>query len=307
MKQCSGRQSVTRFALPVVILCMALPEVGSAQTGQDQGKTERAEHASGSTQSPPNASAVPRRSGDITIEGIVLPRDEAADQRVAQSASGRTSGANPNESIVANRKKYEWSDMYARCTMSSIGSDKQRLHAVVDGEFNQSRQVYAQDFLARRNASCTQHPYRRHLIDPPELGYSIYDRGAFLIQAIRTFAPDLKLTRQDTGDTAVQSRFNLREVPRNKYRLPVDYQYFATAVCAVRLQPTLSVALVTTPYAKVKTVSRIENAIVDGSRICFGNAKKVFFDPTQFRIYIADAVYRWAVAARGVDSLIPLE
>jgi hypothetical protein len=256
---------------------------------------------------PSSASPVPRQAGDITVEGITLPSDEAADQRVAQANTGRTSGIDASQSIIANRRKYEWSDMYARCTIASGGLHKDRLRAAVDGEYNQPRHAYAQDLLARRNPACTQHTFQTHYTEPPELGYSIYDRGAFLIEAIRTYAPDLKLTRRETGDLAVQSRFNLREVPRNRFRLPVDYRYFETAVCAVRLQPTLSVALVRTPHAQAKKVNRIESAIVDGSRVCFGNAKKVFFDPTQFRIYIADAVYRWAVAARGVDSLIPLD
>ncbi len=290
------------FTASVFAASLASPGVGFCQSGQTAPV-----QAPPSTVRPSSASPVPRQAGDITVEGITLPSDEAADQRVAQANTGRTSGIDASQSIIANRRKYEWSDMYARCTIASGGLHKDRLRAAVDGEYNQPRHAYVQDLLARRNPACTQHTFQTHYTEPPELGYSIYDRGAFLIEAIRTYAPDLKLTRRETGDLAVQSRFNLREVPRNRFRLPVDYRYFETAVCAVRLQPTLSVALVRTPHAQTRKVNRIESAIVDGSRICFGNAKKVFFDPTQFRIYIADAVYRWAVAARGVDSLIPLE
>ncbi|WP_221364127.1 hypothetical protein [Sphingomonas jinjuensis] len=39
---------------------------------------------------------------------------------------------------------------------------------------------------------------------------------------------------------------------------------------------------------------------------CGGNnARRVYFDPTHFRLFIADALYRWLVAAQGVDTLIP--
>ncbi len=302
MKHRPGCHHATVFTAAALAVSLTWPEAGFAQS-----RPTPPAQTSPSAAPSSNADPVPRQAGDITVEGITLPGDEAADQRVAQSATGSTSGIDASQSIIANRRKYEWSDISARCTISSDRLKKARLRAAVDGEYNQSRQAYAQDFLVRRNPSCMQHPFQARFSQPPELGYSIYDRGAFLIEAIRTYAPDLKLTRRETGDLAVQSRFNLREVPRNRFRLPVDYRYFETAVCAVRLQPTLSVALVRTPHAQTKKVNRIESAIVDGSRICFGNAKKVFFDPTQFRIYIADAVYRWAVAARGVDSLIPLE
>jgi hypothetical protein len=296
------RYRKTVFAASAFAAPLALPSAGFAQSGPPATV-----QVSPPTARPSSASPVPRQAGDITVEGITVPGAEAADHRVAQGATGRTSGIDASQSIIANRRKYEWSDMYVRCTIASGRLRKERLRAAVDGEYNQPRHAYAQDLLARGNPSCTQHAFQTHFTEPPELGYSIYDRGAFLIEAIRTYAPDLKLTRRETHDPVVQSRFNLREVPRNRFRLPVDYRYFETAVCAVRLQPTLSAALVRTPYAETKKVNRIESAIVDGSRICFGNAKKVFFDPTQFRIYIADAVYRWAVAARGVDSLIPLE
>ena len=38
---------------------------------------------------------------------------------------------------------------------------------------------------------------------------------------------------------------------------------------------------------------------------CVSNARKVYFDPMQFRFYVADATYRWMVAAQGTTSLIP--
>ena len=256
---------------------------------------------------PPSVQTAPSQAGEIVVEGIAVPGEEAPQESLTPGGPGRTSGIDPSQTPIANRQKYDWSDIYVRCVMSSARLRKTELRDVVDGPFNYSTQAYAQDLLARRNASCLQHSFQTHAVDPPGLGYSIYDRGAYLVEAIRTYAPALKLTRRETGDQKVQSRFNLREMPRNRYRLPVDYRYFEVAVCAVRLQPTLSVALVATPHAEPAKIRRIENAIVSGSRICFGNAKKVFFDPTQFRIYIADAVYRWVVAARGVDSLIPLE
>ena len=56
----------------------------------------------------------------------------------------------------------------------------------------------------------------------------------------------------------------------------------------------------------LKDIESLEAAIVNRTRRqCVDSARKVYFDPTQFRFYIADAVYRWAVAVAGVDTLIP--
>lgn len=102
----------------------------------------------------------------------------------------------------------------------------------------------------------------------------------------------------------MQKRFDRRELPLLRDRIAADRAFFEAAVCFVRFQPEFSRRLVqaTTRFPAYK---RIEAAIVNGARPCIGNARRVYFDPTHFRLFIADALYRWLVAAQGVDTLIP--
>ena len=256
------------------------------------------------------------RPDDIVVTGYRLGK--TADARV------RTP---PMISTVDNRRKYEFSERLAQCAARSRLSDRSRLRAVVDGAFNSATQAMAQDRLKRTYITCSESPSLLSFTSPPAsagevqaalagdftgiagfpqaapLGRSIYDRGAFTVQALKMFAPDLVLTRRQTDDPAVQARFDAREVERNRFRLPVDYRYFEVAVCMVRVEPGLSVRLALSDGPA--RLGDLQEALIDRARVCVGGAKHVQVDPTQFRLYIADAVYRWAVAARGVDSLIP--
>lgn len=261
------------------------------------------------------ADAVP---DDIIVEGY---RDRPDVQTKASLPSSAVSTSR-------NRQTYEHSEQLAKCAARSKLSDRSRLRAVVDGEFNTATQIMAQDRIKRIYIGCSESASLLSFTSPPQsdlekagafgdkdtrtgsfqtagapLGYSIYDRGALTVQALKLYAPDLKLTRVQTNDAAVQSRFNLREVPRNRFRLPEDYRYFEIAVCVVRVEPKLSVRLALSDGSA--RFSDVQAALIDRARVCVGGAKNVRVDPTQFRLYIADAVYRWAVAARGVDSLIP--
>lgn len=244
-----------------------------------------------------------------------------------------------NISAVKARTKYEMADRIAACASRGKIAGLSRLRAVVDGEFNSPLHAIAQDRLKRTYITCsegvtllsftssTESPAGVMLaataltnnvtssgqmsgtvvpnsIDAVPLGHSIYDRGAFTIRAMQTFTPDLTLTREQTLDPLVQERFNLREIPRNRFRAPSDYEYFEVAVCMVRLQPALAVRL--TLNDKPAKLDGLQAALINRARICVGNSRHVQVDPTQFRIYIADAVYRWAVAAKNVESLIPL-
>ncbi|HEX8556325.1 MAG TPA: hypothetical protein VF695_16610 [Sphingomonas sp.] len=196
-----------------------------------------------------------------------------------------------------------------------------------DGEFNSIRHAFAQDRLKRIYLTCgegskaslrkgeeaTELQAQTALLDgrngtspnmePFPLGHSIYDRGAYTVQVIKRFAPDLTLTTEQTNDPHVQARFNAREVGRNRFCLPPDYRYFEVATCMVRVEPRLSVRLALTDGSA--RFGDVQAALIDRARVCVGGSRRVEVDPTQFRLYIADAVYRWTVAARGVDSLIP--
>lgn len=254
---------------------------------------------------------------DIVIESY---RDRAKLPTVTQSA--------PQVTAVRLRRLYEYSERLANCAARSRLSNISRLRAVVDGEFNSVTHAVAQDRLKRTYITCSESPQILTMttpdgppltlssnavsgvieggsvtVDPAPLGHSIYDRGAFIIAAMKTYAPGLTLTKKDTGDPVVQQRFDQREIPRNRYRLPVDYSYFQVAVCMVRMEPNLSVRLAMGDGSARN--GGLQATLINRARVCVGNARNVSVDATQFRLYIADAVYRWTVASRGTDSLIP--
>lgn len=255
-----------------------------------------------------------QQSDDIVIEGY---RERG---KVQTKSSAPKTGATSER-----RQTYAFSDRLAKCAVSSRPSSLRWLRAAVDGEINSAPQRYAQDHLVRLHITCSESPWLATMTSPPRernvsldgdfvgtpagirdvapLGHSIFDRGAFTIQTIKQYAPDLALDRTHTSDPVVQARFNTREIPRNRFRAPADYEYFTIAVCMVREEPELSMRL-----AKSDGPARrddLQAALIDNARVCVGDAREVVADPTEFRLYIADAVYRWAVAANGVDSLIP--
>lgn len=286
---------------------------------------------------------VPRTSDVAKQQAAPLPPDSAPDDIIVEGYRERKeldtrTGVPTAINTVANRKKYEYSERIAQCAARGRLSRMAALRAVVDGEVNTANFFMAQDKLVRSNITCSESPQLLSFTAPPmtttdleralgsqmpvpggtgdftgvsgqtsasPLGFSIYDRGAFTIEALKRFAPDLKLTKADTDNPIVQSRFNLREVPRNRFRLPADSQYFQVAVCMVRVEPRLAVRLAMSGGGA--RLGDVQEALIDRARICVGNAPKVKVDPTQFRLYVADAVYRWAVAARNVDTLIPAD
>lgn len=303
--QCAGRLTFQWAAIAVFCGAYGYILPAGAQTSQDQKtQSESRDHS----------------RNEIIVEGY-----PNADN---QPAAVRTP---PAVSALNSRKAYEYSEMLATCAVRSKLSSTALLRAVVDGDVNSSAQSYAQDRLKRTYISCGEGPgllnmnnpeppstkligpqrgSRDDLIGNPPggtdgspLGRSVYDRGAVTIRALKTFVPDLSLTAAQTGDPAVQSRFNLREMPRNRSRLPVDQLYFQVAVCIVRVAPELSVRLAMGDRAA--TAGGLQATLLNRARVCVGNAKKIYVDATQFRLYIADALYRWTVAARNVDSLIP--
>ena len=192
------------------------------------------------------------------------------------------------------------------------------LRAAVDGTMNSVRQDNAQRRLVEINYACavngdvTRATGVAGIVgtDPsipaflrPDPFY--YDRGALFVRVLQVFAPDLKLGRAQTADPGVLQRLGEREAPRARLRLPQDWLYLRAAICFVRFQPELATRLVFS-RAPIVSLQAIEAAIVNRSRdSCVGTRAKVYFDPVQFRFYLADALYRWAVAAAGVETLIP--
>jgi hypothetical protein len=240
-------------------------------------------------------------SDDIVVDGLRDIDDPASAVTHSTLGSGRTGwGARRSQEALTLASRF------ATCAIKKDAATS-LLRGALDGAINGASQRFAQARLVQTRSGCAQDAEIARqtgvatIIDGYDTSY--YDRGAMFIRAITLFAPDLLLAKSQTADPDVQALFNAREIELAKFRLPVDRTYFEMAICLVRLQPELSVRLVKTDDAS--QIARLEALIVNGGLACVGNAKRVYFDPSQFRMYIADAVYRWAVAAKGVDSLIP--
>lgn len=262
---------------------------------------------------PPDASAK-----DIVVTGYRQRKSQ--DRRAALPPGVNSSG---------NRVTYEHSARLAKCVVrgrSKLGD----LRVVLDGEVGSARQRGAQHRLVQRFVTCSLSPTlltftmgsnspQDHLptgtalagdstgmglgptINP--LGGSLYDRGAIVIATLKQFAPDLTLTRAELNVPEVQRRYYLREIPRNRLRSGLDQTYFGVATCMVREAPELAISLV---YSDGPArMGDVQEALIDRTGNCVGNPRRVKVDPTQFRIYIADALYRWVVAARDIASLVP--
>lgn len=219
---------------------------------------------------------------------------------------------------IRSRQNFDASDRFARCAIKADMKNTALLRAALDSPMNSVRQDNAQRRFVQTHAACATDSDvalssigqvlktgGSGPIETParELQF-YYDRGALFVQAVRAFAPGAKLTTAEMDAPAVQARMIARERPLARHRLPADARFFGAALCMVQAQPGLSLRLVT---ADLSTLERqaVAAAIANRSKRCFGAAKHVYFDPVQLRFYLADALYRWLVAVRGVDSLVP--
>lgn len=133
-----------------------------------------------------------------------------------------------------------------------------------------------------------------------------YDRGAIYEQVLREYAPDLRLSRSNTFDRATRDRFRAREEHRNSGRTSSADDYFFAAACMVQLRPEFALALLREEPGSDREARLRGMMIADGAP-CIGGVpvERVRVDPPQFRAFVAEAVYAWAVAVRRTDSLVP--
>lgn len=135
---------------------------------------------------------------------------------------------------------------------------------------------------------------------------AVFDRGFVFENALREFAPDLRLSRSNTFDHATRDRFRAREEVRNSARSSDAAEFFYAAACMVQIRPEYALTLLQAEPGSEAEVRLRAMMISDGAP-CVGNASKVRVDPHQFRAFVAEAVYSWAVAVRRTDSLVPAE
>jgi len=204
---------------------------------------------------------------------------------------------------------YEGALGAARCATSGPLSNTQALRAIVDGVFNSSAHDRQMQLLMYRTSTCGMGTQTRHFLDKTatfpasEVEIGVMYRGAFVLRTIERYAPNLALTPAQLSDPVVQQRFREREGMRNRFRVPADMAYLGITTCLVQHDPVTARRILQSEDRR--ELHRISARLIDRNRTCVGGARKVSFDPFQFRFHIADAFYRWALAALNVPTLIP--
>lgn len=146
-------------------------------------------------------------------------------------------------------------------------------------------------------------PTTQDLAGTPQVCRAVYDRGALYEQAVLQQGGVLDLSWEDTFDPAVRARFMQRENARNDGRFQIDRDYFDTVACMVQISPHQGIALIEAQSGSDREADAVAQLVGHGSP-CVGYAKDVRFDQGQFRAYVAEAVYSWLAAKRGVGSLV---
>lgn len=298
-----------------LLLAAAVSAVASlsAATAHAQDKTARTE---------PAPTAQPPSRNDIVVSGRL----------------GEKSLQSPLPGSVGKVSRDAASDahQFVRC-LNGVSAKLQR--SIVEGHVRDPRTQDALDQLIQTNTACYPRMFRPQLhmtggyygaCNPVQAGIrsgqtnagagphglaaaiqvdmalcrAPYDRGALIEEAFRTYAPHFMLSRADTLNRDVVDRFRAREALRGEHRSPMDRRYYDTVSCMVQLEPESAVRLLRTAPGEVGE-TQLRMQILERTGYCTGNAQNVRVDPPQFRGYIADAVYHWAIAAKNVETLIP--
>lgn len=252
-------------------------------------------------QSPDAPLALPDASSsdDIIVTALQIPREKLP------------TGVYWNyESSLPSRIARENAQMFLRCALKS--SDSKSVRMVVDGEPNSAAARFAQGWIRATHRGCypptafagyTMPSSSRTIID---VGQSALDRGVIVESVLKTYASDATLTPSITSNPAVMSRLQQREGFRNRLRLAVDRDALMLATCLVKHEPVLATRLFRSEPGSLLERGLTQTIIIQG-RECIGGASRVTVDPSYMRVYILDAFYRWVVAARNVESLIPAD
>ena len=217
---------------------------------------------------------------------------------------------------LTNRILDEKAQMFVRCARFF---PVKLLHRVIDGKPNSPGPLFAMDGFIRANMACWPDLPRSPIPAPPDLAScwpattsmglpvcrSVYDRGAVLEEAIARFAPDAELTTRQVDDPAVQARLEAMEANRLSLAYPDERLRARALQCLVRSEPENTTRMVRAhghPALQTQYVYRI----LDQGRHCLGRQGAIEVEPLYFRYALTDAFYRWVVAARGVDTLLPV-
>jgi hypothetical protein len=267
-----------RFILPLAALMLAGPA-----TAQQRDTTVMLPDA--------------QSNDEIIVHGLRIPREKLP-----------TGIYWSYDTLLPGRVTRERTEMQMRCALK-IG-DQRLVRQIVDGEPNSAGTRAALNQLLNASGGCyPPDPKAWSLasvtpLQVTNLGNAQLDLGVIIEQVLRSHAPDAALTAQDIADPKVQDRFMGREGVRNRLRLPADRDALVFGSCLVRQQPVLATRLFRSAPGSLLERGLVQTILIEG-RACTADTKLVTVDPGMIRLYVIDAFYRWVVAARGVDSLIP--
>ena len=131
-----------------------------------------------------------------------------------------------------------------------------------------------------------------------------YDRGAIFEQALDEYAPQLQLSHTETLDPAIRDRYLVREEQRNRFRTQTR-ENFGFAASVVQINPESALAMLQeTPGSEGEAT--LQFRLLEEGLLCLANleVEEIEVDGVLFRAFVAEAVYSWAVAAKGADSLL---
>lgn len=250
------------------------------------------------TPAPAPVAAPPYRAdNDITVTGF---------------NAAPINSALPGQGYRASRAANSNASQFVRCMR---GAAPKLLRPIVEGHARDGKTQDALDRVIRTHTGCYRDfsgvptPNYYGECNPVAIGgyqmcRAVYDRGALIEDAFKTYAPKFMLLRGDTLNRDTIARFRAREAGRGKFRSPIDRKFYETVACMVQAEPERAIRLLRAEPGLDKE-ARFRQQMIQKTPFCTNNAKRVQVDPYQFRIYVADAVYHWTIAAKNVETLIP--
>jgi len=242
---------------------------------------------------------------DVVVRGERLPETNAPPPPGITVQSDR----------IVNRTLDEKAQMFVRC--APLFPPKV-LRRAIDGQPNRPTTLLAMDSFIRANQACWPDMPSPPLPPPPDLAscwqvYTVtgppvcrssYDRGAVLEAAIARFAPDAALTAQEVDDPAANARLEAREKQRLLFAYSDEKIRAQVTQCLVRAEPEETTRMVHA-HGNAALQTQYVYRILDRAKHCLGNPERIEVEPLFFRYALTDAFYRWVVAVRDVDSLLP--
>ncbi len=281
--------------LSLAVFALLTAPIDAAQTVANSGTPQRAKD---------------KASPDIVVEGVL---DGHYPIRVQNNLG---SGFD----TVTSRQAASDAKFFSQCVK---GDDNKALQELIDGQPNREGRAAALDWIIRGHKACypgytehfsmiNVHSYGdcnpRVSIAQPQASpicQSMYDRGALIEKVLATYAADIQINTDDLFRSEVIARFKRREDKFDRTRSRQERVYVKVVSCLVARNPSVALAYERSP-AGSENETKLGRSLIGTASECVGRAQQVRVDPSQFRIYLGDAIYSWILALRGVDSPVPV-